>query len=47
MILNAQLKELKVVDMRSYLKMHGLDEKGRKEVLVDRILSFLEHKNSI
>ena len=27
--------------------MHGMDDKGKKEQLIDRILIFMEHKNSI
>jgi hypothetical protein len=33
--------------LKSYLKMHGLDDKGKKEALIDRIIVFMEHKNSI
>jgi hypothetical protein len=41
------LKDIKVADLKAYLKMHGMDDKGRKEQLIDRILIFMEHKNSI
>lgn len=46
-ILEANLKELKVADLKTYLKCQGLDDKGKKEQLIDRILVFMEHKNSI
>jgi hypothetical protein len=36
-----------VKDLQAYLRMHGMDDKGRKEVLIDRVLNFMEHKNSI
>lgn len=41
MILNANLKDIKVVDLKSYLRIHGLDDKGKKEQLVDRILVYM------
>ena len=47
LILDARLKEIKVNDLRTYLRMHGMDDKGKKDVLIDRVLVFLEHKNSI
>ena len=47
MILEAQLTDLKVTDLREYLKINGMDHKGKKEALIDRILIFMEQKNSI
>lgn len=47
MILDARLKELKVADLKNYLISHGLNEKGKKQTLIDRVLQFMEHKNSI
>lgn len=47
LVLEARLKDLKVADMRKYLIMHGMDGKGSKEALIDRVLVFMEHKNSI
>jgi hypothetical protein len=29
-ILNANLKEIKVADLKNYLKLNGLDDKGKK-----------------
>jgi hypothetical protein len=40
-ILNANLKELKVAELKSYLRVNGLDDKGKKEQLIDRILVFM------
>jgi hypothetical protein len=45
--LDANLKDLKMAELKNYLKSHGLDDKGKKEQLIDRILVFMEHKNSI
>jgi len=47
LILDARLKDLKVNDLKSYLRMHGMDDKGKKDTLIDRVLVFMEHKNSI
>jgi hypothetical protein len=47
LILDARLKEIKVNDLRAYLRMHGMDDKGKKDALIDRVIVFLEHKNSI
>lgn len=41
MILNANLKDIKVADLKNYLHIHGLDDKGKKEQLVDRILVYM------
>lgn len=41
------MKELKVADLRNYLRINGLDDKGKKEELIDRIIVFIEQKNSI
>lgn len=41
MILNANLKDIKVADLKNYLRIHGLDDKGKKEQLVDRILVYM------
>lgn len=41
MILNSNLKDIKVADLKSYLRIHGLDDKGKKEQLVDRILVYM------
>jgi hypothetical protein len=45
--LAVNFKELKVNDLKAYLKIHGLDDKGKKDALIDRVLGYLEHKNSI
>ena len=34
-------------DLKRYLEMHGLDGKGKKDMLIDRAIQFMEHKNSI
>ena len=40
-------KEVKVNDLKTYLRIHGLDDKGKKDALIDRVLGYLEHKNSL
>jgi hypothetical protein len=45
--LDGALKELKVADLKAYLKLHGMDDKGKKDQLIDRVIVFMEHKNSI
>lgn len=46
-LLNSNLKELKVADLKQYLKIFGMNDKGKKEELIDRILVHMENKNSI
>jgi hypothetical protein len=46
-ILALNFKDVKVNDLKTYLRIHGLDDKGKKETLIDRVLTFLEHKNSL
>lgn len=41
MILNSNLKDIKVADLKNYLRINGLDDKGKKEQLVDRILVYM------
>jgi len=47
MVLDAQFKELKVADLKTYLKMNGMSDVGKKEALIDRVLECMEKKNSI
>lgn len=47
LILNANLKELKVADLKQYLKMYGMSDKGKKDELIDRILVYMESKNAM
>ena len=46
-ILDGNFKDVKMNDLKAYLKVNGMDDKGKKEQLIDRILVFMEHKNSI
>ena len=46
-ILEADFKSLKVADLRQYLKRNGSDPNGKKQALIDRVLQFMQHKNSI
>lgn len=47
LILNSSLKELKVADLKQYLRMNGMSDRGKKEELIDRILVFMENKNAM
>ena len=41
MIVNGEIDSLKVADLKKYLKHHKLDEKGKKDALINRALIFI------
>ncbi len=41
MIVNGEIDSLKVNELKQYLKHHGLDDKGKKDALIDRALVFI------
>ena len=47
LILEGELQSLKVSELRQYLAAHGLNDKGKKDILVDRIFTYLEEKSKI
>ena len=46
-IYEGELSSLKVAQLREYLKGKGLSDKGKKEELIDRIMVYISHQNSI
>ena len=47
MLFQGEMKQLKVAELKQYLRAHGLDDKGKKDQLIDRVITFVEQKNAI
>ncbi len=45
--MNGEMDSLKVNDLKQYLKYHGLDDKGKKDALLNRALVFISDKPTI
>jgi hypothetical protein len=45
-IMNANLNELKVAELKSYLRSCGLDDRGKKDQLIDRVINYMTLKNN-
>lgn len=46
-ITDGNIDDLKVADLKAYLKLNGLNDKGKKDELINRVLVFISEKSSI
>jgi hypothetical protein len=44
LIVNGDIDSLKVTDLRQYLKYNGLDDKGKKDALINKALVFISER---
>ncbi len=47
LIVNGEIDALKVNQLKQYLKFHGLDDKGKKDALINRALIFISERPMI
>ena len=46
-ITDGNIDDLKVADLKAYLKLNGLNDKGRRDELMNRVFVFISEKTSI
>lgn len=46
-ITDGNIDDLKVADLKAYLKFNGLNDKGKRDELLNRVLVFISEKTSI